>query len=423
MRVLLDISPLGLGQMYALSRCGIYRVHEHLAEGLAASGECELVLCANHSSVAHQGVIEYLRTRPGLAGVPLLGAPRTGAATAIRRGMTGAHQWLRAVRGTNVLPGLLRRGARLVDRRVHRRVSDASPPVDVFHSPGEPLPPPRQGRRAPRRFLTIYDLAYTRFPHLYGAAFTAGARAVLGSVRPGDSILTSSHSTREQLCELGMVPPERVSVTHLAADPRIFSPCADAERVQAVRARYGVPDGPYLLSVNTLDPRKNMPRAIRAFGRMVRQEGMRELSFVLVGHDDRGSGEVARAIAEHPALRGRVVLTGHVDDGELAPLYSGATAFVYPSLYEGFGLAPLEAMQCGTPVITSSTSSLPEVVGRAGIMVDPEDDDALCAAMLAVCRDDALRQRMRRDGLVQAARFSWERCTRQTLDAYRNADG
>jgi glycosyltransferase involved in cell wall biosynthesis len=146
---------------------------------------------------------------------------------------------------------------------------------------------------------------------------------------------------------------------------------------------------------------------------------MREMSFVLVGHDERGSGEVARAIAEQPALRGRVILTGHVEDGELAPLYSGAAAFVYPSLYEGFGLAPLEAMQCGTPVITSNTSSLPEVVGGAAMMVDPEDDDALCAAMLAVCRDEALRERMRSAGLAQAARFSWERCTRQTLDAYR----
>jgi glycosyltransferase involved in cell wall biosynthesis len=337
--------------------------------------------------------------------------------------MTGAHQWLRAVRGTYVLPGLLRHGGRLVDRRVHRRVSDASPPVDVFHSPGEPLPPPTRGRRAPRRFLTVYDLAYTRFPHLYGAAFTAVARAALDSVRPGDALITSSHSTRDQLCELGVAPPERVFVTHLGADPRIFSPCADADRLAAVRARYGVPEGPYLLSVNTVDPRKNMPRAIRAFGRMVRQEGMRELSFVLVGHDDRGSGEVARAVAEFPELRGRVILTGHVDDGELAPLYSGAVAFVYPSLYEGFGLAPLEAMQCGTPVVTSNTSSLPEVVGGAAIMVDPEDDDALCAAMLAVCRDDALRGRMRGEGLAQAARFSWERCTRQTLDAYRATAG
>jgi glycosyltransferase involved in cell wall biosynthesis len=120
-------------------------------------------------------------------------------------------------------------------------------------------------------------------------------------------------------------------------------------------------------------------------------------------------------------VRDRIVMTGYVAEDDLAPLYSGALAFVYPSLYEGFGLPPLEAMQCGTPVITSNTSSLPEVVGDAGIMVDPLDQDALCDALSRVHGSAALRRELSRRSLARARQFSWERCIDQTLAAYRTA--
>jgi glycosyltransferase involved in cell wall biosynthesis len=382
-----------------------------------ASGEVELLLCANHSSAAYLGCLEYLETGPPLAGRTLLGPSRAGASSAFRRGAAGAHRWARRILGSNVLPGLLRCGAQLVDRRIHPPACDASPPVDVFHSPGVPLPPrPRHGR-SPRRFTTIYDLAWLRFPEFYGAGYQRTGRAAMESVRDGDCVLTSSESSRAELCEHGMIAPDRVFVAPLGADPRTFHPCADAGRVQAVRERYGIPDGPYVLSVNTPDPRKNVRHAIRAFARVAREAP--DLTLVLAGHG--GPGSHPDPVEEAAGLRGRIVRTGYVDDEELAPLYSGATAFVYPSLYEGFGLTPLEAMQCGTPVITSNTSSFPEVVGDAGILLDPADGDALCQALLDVHRDAALRERMREKSLAQAARFSWERCTRATLDAYRAA--
>ena len=418
MRVLYDISTLGLGHLYSLSRGGSYRADRHLAEGLMASDGVELLLCANHSSAAYLGCVEYLRTGPPLAACPLLGPAEAGTSSALRRGAAGAHRWARRILGTNVLPGLLRRGAHLVDRRIHPPVYDASPPVDVFHSPGVPLPPRRRGR-SPRRFITLYDLAYVRFPEIYGAAYLRTTRAAMESLREGDSVLTCSESSRAELCERGMAAPERVFVAPLGADPRTFHPCADPDRLQAVRERYGIPDRPYLLSVNTPDPRKNLRHAIYAFARLVREEGVRDLTLVLAGHG--GPGSQPDPVEEADGLRGRVVRTGYVDDEELAPLYSGATAFVYPSLYEGFGLTPLEAMQCGAPVITSNTSSFPEVVGDAGILLDPADGDGLCQAILDVHRDAALRAGMRERSLARAARFSWERCTRATLDAYRAA--
>ncbi|HYJ80980.1 MAG TPA: glycosyltransferase family 1 protein [Longimicrobiaceae bacterium] len=420
MRVLFDISMLGLGHLYSLSRAGTFRAHQHLAEGLAASGECELLFCANHSSFVYQGCIEYLRESPRLGHLPLLGPSRAGAPSALRRGVAGAHRWARALLRSNQLPPLLRYGGRLVDRRIHAPVSNAAPPVDVFHSPAVPLPARAASGRSPQRFLTIFDVAYTRVPAAAGRASPRAVREALDSVREGDWVLTSSESTRADLCACG-VEPERVFVAPLAADPHLFAPCTDAARLRGVRERYGIPAGPYLLSVNALDPRKNMPHALRAFARLVQQEGVRDLSYVLAGHSGPGSPQVEEALRAFPALRDRIVLTGFVADDDLAPLYSGAAAFVYPSLYEGFGLAPLEAMQCGAPVIVSDVSSLPEVVGDAGILVDPRDGDALCQAMLDVYRDAALRERMREQSLGRAATFSWERCTRQTLDAYRTA--
>ncbi|HVG46090.1 MAG TPA: hypothetical protein VM890_15210, partial [Longimicrobium sp.] len=323
MRVLYDISMLGLGQLYPLSRGGGYRADRHLAEGLMASDEVELLLCANHSSAAYLGCLEYLRTGPPLAGRTLLGPARAGASSTLRRGAAGAHRWARRILGSNVLPGLFRRGAHLVDRRIHPPVWNASPPADVFHSPIVPLPP-RRGR-SPRRFITLYDLSCVRFPEMYGPAYLRTMRAAMESLREDDCVLTSSEASRAELCEHGVAAPERVFVAPLGADPRTFYPCADPDRLRAVRDRYGIPEGPYLLSVNTPDPRKNLRHAIRAFARLGREEGVRDLTLVLAGH--AGPGERADPAEEADGLRGRVVRTGFVDDEELAPLYSGATAF------------------------------------------------------------------------------------------------
>lgn len=423
MRILYDVSPLGVGHLYRQSRRGGFRAHLHVAEGLAARDDCELLLCANHSSFAYDAAAEYLRSNPLLAGVPLLAPPRAVPATRLRAGIRLAHRWTRALVGSAVLPPLLRNGGAYLDRRIHPPVTDARPPVDIFHSTGMmPLPPRSRRRRSPQRFITLYDLLHRHADPGARAVHRAG-EAVMASVKEGDCVITSSEATRAELCECGVAPPERVFVALLAADRRLFHPEVDEERIEAVRRRLGIPPGPYLLSVNSVDRRKNLHRAVRAFGCVARQEGVRDLSFVLAGNSGSGSRLLDEAMEGLGPVRDRVIVTGYVQDDDLAPLYAGATAFLYPSLGEGFGLPPLEAMQCGTPVITSNTSSLPEVVGDAGIMVGPADDDALCDAILRVYRDGALRERMREKSLARAALFSWERCTEQTVAAYRTALG
>jgi glycosyltransferase involved in cell wall biosynthesis len=184
-----------------------------------------------------------------------------------------------------------------------------------------------------------------------------------------------------------------------------------------VKARYVNPAGEYLLSICTLEPRKNLVHLLRCFHRLL-QEKPAALRLVLVGPTGWKTDPVFALLQEHPDLRARVVLAGYVPDADLAALYSGARGFVYPSLYEGFGLPVLEAMQCGTPVITSDSSSLPEVVGDTSLLVPPTDADALSDALLRLVTDDGLVADLGRRGLERSALFSWDRTAEETVRAY-----
>lgn len=421
MRVLYDISSLGLAQLYQQSRGGAFRVDLHLAEGLAASSECELLFCANHSAVAYRGCEQFLAGNPRLAAVPLISAKSSPRRLRTIRAAAGAaHRGVRRLFGSNVLPSPVRHLGRFVDARLHPRVTGTQSEVDILHSsPLAPLPP--VSNRRPRRLLTLYDLAFVRFTALYGKAYRDALLNGIRSLQPSDHIITTSHFVRDEIADAGIASPDRVHVVPLAADPAIFYRCDDRERIAAVRRKYGVPEGPYALGVNTPDVRKNVPHAIHAFARACCSGRGTLSSLVLTGHHGSGLDRVDAAIAAHPQLRGRIIVTGYVPDEDLAPLYTGAHVFVYNSVYEGFGLPPLEAMQCGTPVVTSNTSSLPEVVGAGGVMVQPEDLDGLAGAMIDLASESTPRARLQQQALAQAGRFTWDNSVAATLRAYRVA--
>ena len=419
MRVLYDISTLGLAHLYKQSRGGGFRVDLHLTERLAASGDCELLFCANHSTVAYQGCQEFLRSHQRLAHVPLISPSGSGGRSSLHSLTTAAHRGVRRVFGSNVLPAAVRRLAVMVDRRLHPPVVDAAEPVDILHSSAAPLPPPASGR-SPHRFLTIYDLAHLRFTDIYAAAYQRSVLTATRSLRPADRVITSSAFARDELAEYQVASHDRIHVVPLAADPTLFYRSTDATRLAAVRRRYGIPEGPYALTVNSPDPRKNVAAAIHAFARLANEGRDALASLVLAGGAGAGTDRIRAAVAMYPGLHDRIVLTGYVPDEDLAPLYTGAHLFVFPSIYEGFGLPPLEAMQCGTPVITCNTSSLPEVVGDAGVLVPPDDVDALAGAMLEVARDPARGVRQE-NALAQARKFSWDLSVQAALRAYRTA--
>jgi len=261
--------------------------------------------------------------------------------------------------------------------------------------------------------VSFMDLSFLRFPRAFNRAnrlyLTTMARA---AVRRADRLVAISEHTRQDLVRLLGADPARVAVTYCGVDPS-FRPL-DADRVAAYRERQGLPDR-FILYVGTLEPRKNVPRLLQAYARLRRAGNAPPL--VLVGA--RGWRHTAiDAMLAHLDLRDHVRFLGYVPAPELPLCYNAAAVFVYPSLYEGFGLPPLEALACGTPVVTSSTSSLPEAVGDAALLVDPRDPAALAGALRAALEDEPLRDRLRRAGFQQASRFTWRRTAEQTLAVY-----
>lgn len=252
----------------------------------------------------------------------------------------------------------------------------------------------------------VYDCIPLRLPELFPEH--RGFRARLGRlVRRSARLVTISQRTREDLIALLGADPDRVRVVYPACRS-FFRPVPPADAA-AVAARYGIQD-PYVLYVGGLGPHKNLTALLRAYER-ARLDGRLAARLVVVGSPRWGAE--ALGILEGLRVRTDVMLTGPVPDDDLPALYAGARLFVFPSRYEGFGLPVLEAMACGTPVVTTAAGALPEVAGEAGCYVDPDDEAALAARMCEIAADAERRLRMRAAGLEQAARFSWDRSAGQ----------
>lgn len=293
----------------------------------------------------------------------------------------------------------------------------------VYHSPVYGFPPEvRWLGRGLRRFLTIYDLSPVKLPEHTIKPIMAEFRAMVRTVRSDrDYFLCISQSTKDDWCEYTGSDPARCFVTPLAA-PAHFAPCTDAARIAAIRLRCGLPAGArYFMGLSTVEPRKNIGTVIKAFFDLLKQTRRDDLYLLLVGRQGWKTDSILEAAGVNPNLRSRVIFTGYMEEADLAPLLTDALAFVYLSFYEGFGLPPLEAMQCGAPVVTSNVSSLPEVIGSAGVLLAPTDHDGLSAALLRLADDDQYRQGLRASSLRQAKEFTWQRCVDATISAYHHA--
>jgi glycosyltransferase involved in cell wall biosynthesis len=261
---------------------------------------------------------------------------------------------------------------------------------------------------------TVHDLSYALFPD----DAPPRDKLVLGrllpmSVRKAKAVIVVSQNTRKDIVQRFRVPDERINVIYEAAPPHIRR-VTTVDELERVRARYGI-KGDFVLAVGNLQPRKNLSRLVEAFAVVRRSRVPAQLA--IVGQARWRESEAMRLVQER-GLTKDVIFTGYVPDADLPGLYSGAAAFAYPSLYEGFGLPVLEAMTCGAPVITSNTSSLPEVAGDAALQVDPTSVRALAEAMQAILTQGDLATRLSQRGLRRAAMFSWERAAQQTLEVY-----
>ena len=233
------------------------------------------------------------------------------------------------------------------------------------------------------------------------------------SYRFAQAFLTVSECSKRDIIEHLHIPAEKIHVTPLAP-ATMFKP-KTGKRISELRTKFGIGDAPYFLHIATLEPRKNLPFLIEAFAGLADKTS----KLVISGKKGWAMEPIAAAVVAHN-LQDRVIFTGYLDADDLPYLMSGAVAFVFPSLYEGFGLPPLEAMACGTPVIASNRSSLPEVVGEAGILIDPTTAKAWQDAMQTLLTQPAERERLAKAALVQAAQFSWRRTAEQTMQVYKS---
>jgi glycosyltransferase involved in cell wall biosynthesis len=261
----------------------------------------------------------------------------------------------------------------------------------------------------------IHDISYEHLPETFDRRSRFQMKLTIRhTAKRAAHILAPSDFSRQDIINTYNVDPGRISTVPLAASDR-YRPIVDDSELARAKQKYGL-SGAYVLGVGSIQPRKNLVRLMEGYALLLKK-GVDLPPLVLAGRKAWLSDETVEANV-YQTIKDKVIFTGFVPDEDLPTLYSGATCFVYPSFFEGFGLPPLEAMQCGTPVIAGDRTSLPEVVGDAAILVDPYSVEAIAAALEKVLADPRLRADLRQRGLERAKSFSWDRTARQTLDIF-----
>lgn len=284
--------------------------------------------------------------------------------------------------------------------------------VDLLHAPHYVVSPLNRCRTV----VTIHDCIHLRFPqYLPNRAAGLYAKVVMTwAARRARRILTVSQASKDDILHYLGVPDSKVEVIHNALDERLATP-PTSDEVARVRDRFLL-RSPFVLYAGNIKPHKNLDRLIEAYA-LIRKRGIEDVKLLIIGDEISKYPNLRRIVHRHQ-LHQHVRFLGFVPDATLAVLYRLAKVFVFPSLYEGFGLPPLEAMAAGVPVVTSNVSSLPEVVGDAALLIDPLDASAIADAMARVLRDPALNADLVRRGLERVKAFSWERSVARTRQVY-----
>lgn len=424
MRILYDASLLGIGQRNG-SISGLIRTAENLLFALLKNGTADITLCSSLSYEIWRYSRQYLTANES-----------TTHLTFVRDSLFRSNRFEKLQRlafpanssesSLNISNRFLKRAFGMNFRPLQKKDLSGQ---DIYHSPYHALPQLIRLSEHVQRVLTVHDIiplihpAYFGLPENFRSKHFDKEFNLLESLQSLDKdtwIHCPSLSTRNDLCNRfgKQIDPEKISIIPWAASSRFF-PCRNPRKFVAIRNKYQIPEGQYVLSLGTLEPRKNIVQVVRSFAELQAQENLPDLYLVLAGAKGWQYQPIFQELSKFKGLQERIIFTGYVADEDLATLYSNARVFVYPSHYEGFGLPPLEAMQCGTPVITSNTSSLPEVVGDAGIMLPPDDLNGLSDNILKVCTVQSLYQQLSDKSRLRATQFSWEKCAEDTFAAYR----
>jgi len=309
--------------------------------------------------------------------------------------------------GCRLLPGFITLGSVMIPLLARRLA------LDVVHDPTG-VTPFLFGAGGARTVVTIHDVFAWSCPGTSTLLEVLIYRYWLPRVLPrADAVITISQASKADIMHYLRIPTHKIHIIYRCVSER-YQPVSPSD-ITRVRARYALPPG-YILFVGSVEERKNLRRLLQACARLWQAGERRPL--VIAGARRRKYHSTMQTLRELD-IEQHVIFTGYVPEADLPALYSGADLFVFPSLYEGFGLPPLEAMACGTPVVCSNAASLPEVVGDAAITVDPYDVEGLAEAMQRVLTDTGLREELREKGLARAKRFTWERAAKETIAVYR----
>jgi glycosyltransferase involved in cell wall biosynthesis len=413
-RVILDTSILGLSYYHDQARTGIFRVAEKLFIELSKNDQVELSI-ANNEHLPE--MLIYLKKNFPDTKFDLLNQKSDKLFSKLENSIISSFNYKSSAQ--NVVRSLFVRTRGYLKPNFTFDLGTFKD-NDIYHSPFLPIPQALKNLTKPKKVITIHDLIPTLFPEYFGPWNKMMMRKILDSIDENTFPVCVSESTKNDLYEATGISAERVSVIHLAASEDIFYNEPNQSVINNTLKKYNIPiDGQYLLSVSTLEPRKNIERTIKAFLNLIQQEHINDLNLVLVGPKGWQFEGIFEEMSIKSSLKDKIITTGFVDDKDLAALYSATLGFVYPSLYEGFGLPTLEAMQCGSPVISSVTSSIPEVVGDAGILIEPTDESAISNAMLQLYSDGDLRKTLKQKATLQAAQFSWQKFTDEHIQLYK----
>ena len=409
-----DVTLLGRGRFFIRGRTGLYRVATELLRALRTRPEVELRFYASQQRGEAAETLEgfdFDSTRLQRHPIerilyPLARALCIPQALDETHSLTGGRRkaFRTVVQALDALPG--------AQPQLHAQ--------DVFHSPYDPLlssgiiPAKKPGFAT---VLTVHDVLPLTHPQFFKGD-DIPLRQVIRELEQGAFAHCVSNATMSALIDIAPHIKDRAAVAPLAASKtRFFVP--SSKRIEALRADLRIGDAPYLLSLGTLEPRKNTAWALEVFQALASTHP--ELLLLVTGPPARTGEPWDKILERYPSIRHRCHFTGFVAEDQLAVLYGGALAFLFPSLAEGFGLPVLESMQCGTPVVANATTSLPEVVEDGGVIVDPNDLDAWCSAVHSILSDSTYRGALKENALRRSQAFDWSRTALEVEGIYRAA--
>lgn len=415
MKAILDVSLLGQGYYHQKARTGVFRVVENLASLLPViSPDLEIIFADNLDLLATIGYTNHHLNNQALTFLNQTSKVKNAK----------FQQQMLALFPHNSLP---QKAIKHLFYKINSTKNQFQPELishsKLYHSPYYPIPEQFQHNKKLKKLITIHDLIPIKYPQYFENRTDNVVHQIIKSIKPDNFAICVSEATKNDLLEISHLDESSVFVVPLAASKSLFYPEYNQEKINHVLTKFGIPvNQRYFLSISTLEPRKNIDTIIKSFADLVVQERLTDINLVLVGTKGWDFEKIFETISISPQIKDKIIFTGYVPDENLAALYSGALSFVYMSFCEGFGLPPLEAMQCGTSVICSNTTSLPEVVADAGILASPTNQEEISEAMLKVYKNEDFRNYLKEKSVKRANQFSWENFAEETWKIYQKIE-